>query len=166
MQIIKESRIQSCTSPTAQSSGGGSIRASIQDDEDEEGSVSRSHSQSAAKEQLVGAESGGGRFSLSHSATMTAKLAGLSGQICETLNKVLAPSQHRTITAPHHRTFAASYRCPCLPFSAPHPSKLHWNRADVIGRLFLAHDDMIVRSAMFNSSGAPIIQHMVDNLWE
>ena len=48
----------------------------------------------------------------------------------------------------------------------PLKMQLHWNRADVVGRIFFAHDDMVVRSALFNSHGAPILQHMVDNVWE
>jgi hypothetical protein len=43
-------------------------------------------------------------------------------------------------------------------------NKLSWDRTDVVGRLLFAHDDMIARSSIFNSGGAPIVQHMVDNL--
>ena len=79
----------SCISPTNNSTWG--IQEGTEDEKNDGGSRNIDRSLSGANEQLVGGGgsgggSGVGPLSLSHSATVAAKLEGPSGKICEILN--------------------------------------------------------------------------------
>ena len=43
-------------------------------------------------------------------------------------------------------------------------SQLKWHKYDCIGRLGLAHTDIVVRSETLNSKGKSIVKHVVDQI--